>query len=90
MYFHKCFVEALCEKGVFSIGNRACTFAALNLMHSKGKYINICHKSVANQHSIDQINDLLVLSLSLSVQMSIYSCRRYLSFGQNHFLKIIC
>lgn len=44
---------------------------------------------MANQHSIDQINDLLVLSLSLSVQMSIYSCRRYLSFDQNHFLKIM-
>lgn len=65
-----------------------CTFAALNLRHSKVKCISSCRKSMANQLSIDRINDLLVLSLSLSVQMSIYSCRRYTSFGQNHFLKI--
>lgn len=83
-------VQVLREKGVFSVGNHMCMFAALNLMHSKGKYISSCHKSVANQLSIGQINDLLVLSLSLSVQMRIYSCRHYLNFGQNHFLKIIC
>jgi len=66
------FVQGLRGKGVVLIGSHTCTFAALNLMCSYGKCVSSWRKSVANHRGIDQLNDLCVLSLLFSVQMSLY------------------